>query len=92
MQVDAIDVNANAGYSNILENDRMFSQSGKAEPDITTEDTESTESTETAEANAGTTDTRSGEVFAGPLTSELADGPSKLRSICCANDLHWQHI
>jgi hypothetical protein len=37
MQVDAIDVNANAGYSNILENDRMFSPSGKAEPDITTD-------------------------------------------------------
>jgi hypothetical protein len=52
----------------------MFSPSGKAEPDITTEDTESTE---TAEANPGTTDTRSVGVFARPLTSELAAGPSQ---------------
>jgi hypothetical protein len=55
----------------------MSSPSGKAEPDITTEDTKDTEITETAEANAGTTDARSGEVFAGPLTSELATGPLK---------------
>jgi len=52
----------------------MFSPSGKAEPDINTEDTESTD---TAEANAGTTDALSGGVFACPLTSKLADGPSK---------------
>ncbi len=30
-----------------------------------------------AEANAGTPDVRAGGVFAGPLTSALADGPSK---------------
>ncbi len=29
------------------------------------------------EADAGTTGVRSGGVFAGPLPSELADGPSK---------------
>jgi hypothetical protein len=52
----------------------MFSPSGKAEPDINTEDTESTER---AEANAGTPDVRAGGVFARPLTSELVDGPSK---------------
>ena len=40
------------------------------------------------EAHAATPDVRAGGVFAGQLTSELVDGPSKLRSIRCANDLH----
>jgi hypothetical protein len=56
-------------YSNILENDRMSSTAGKAEPDITTEDTESTE---TAEANAGTPVARAGRKFATASASELA--------------------
>ena len=41
------------------------------------------------EGHAGTPGARAGGVFAGPLPSELKDGPSKLRSIRFANDLHW---
>jgi hypothetical protein len=85
MQINVNDVNANSGYSNILENDRMFSPAPRysLHPQLATvstiqfSTTEDTERTKTAEANAGTTDARSGGVFAGPLTSELADGPSK---------------
>ena len=33
--------------------------------------------TDTQKANAGAPGARAGGVFAGPLTSQLADGPSK---------------
>ncbi len=38
------------------------------------------------EANAGAPGARAGGVFASPFTSKLENGPSKLRSIRCAND------
>ncbi len=81
-----IEVNAKCVYSSILENDRMFrpSRTSISRPLSSNSATPSTiqfsnherhEKTRNEEAHAGRPDVRAGGVFAGPLTSELADGP-----------------
>ena len=50
----------------------VFSRRGTK--DLTTD---YADGTDTQKANAGAPGARAGGVFAGPLTSQLADGPSK---------------